>query len=143
MAIANSQIIVVHQACTSGLIFLHLPCEVVRISLRLCSTLRSIFTLLYCDHLLFTMRALTEPELRSVLEKLTIYVGSAVKELLTNDSSKSDRWVFRLSGNRVHYVALSLANLATAIPRDNLLACGICLGRSLMPFQFRFRTCEG
>ncbi|KAH8690194.1 60S ribosome subunit biogenesis protein NIP7 [Talaromyces proteolyticus] len=86
------------------------------------------------------MRSLTEQELRSVLEKLTVYVSSSVKELLTNldgASSKPDRYVFRLSQGRVYYLRLSLANLATSISRDNLLACGTCLGRFTKSGKFR------
>ncbi|EAU38851.1 60S ribosome subunit biogenesis protein NIP7 [Aspergillus terreus NIH2624] len=85
------------------------------------------------------MRPLTEQELRTVLEKLTVYVGSSVKDLLTptDSSGKPDRWVFRLAQSRVYFVRLSLANLATSIARENLLSCGTCLGRFTKSGKFR------
>jgi 60S ribosome subunit biogenesis protein NIP7 len=78
------------------------------------------------------MRALTEDELRTVLKKLANYAGPSLKDLLAplDDSSKADRYVFRLSKSRVYYVRLSLANLATAVARNNLLSCGTCLGKN-------------
>lgn len=84
------------------------------------------------------MRSLTESELRVVLEKLTSFIGSSVKEILLpfDTSSKSDRNVFRLSHSRVYLVPLSLANLATSIPRRNLLSCGTCLGMSSLIVKF-------
>ncbi|KAE8353757.1 hypothetical protein BDV28DRAFT_132533 [Aspergillus coremiiformis] len=88
------------------------------------------------------MRPLTEPELRAVLEKLTVYVHSSVKDLLLplDNSSKPDRFVFRLSQSRVYYVRLSIANLATSIPRDQLLSCGTCLGRFTKSGKFRLHV---
>lgn len=76
------------------------------------------------------MRPLTEPEMQAVFEKLAIYAGTSMKDLLTpaDASSKPDRYVFRLCKNSVFYVRLSLANLATAVAREKLLSCGICLG---------------
>ncbi|PYI05146.1 60S ribosome subunit biogenesis protein NIP7 [Aspergillus sclerotiicarbonarius CBS 121057] len=86
------------------------------------------------------MRALTEPEFRTVLEKLAIYTHSSLKEIvgaLENSTSGPDRYVFRLSNNRVYHVPLSIANLATSIPRAQLLSCGICLGRFTKTNKFR------
>lgn len=92
----------------------------------------SIFLPIRKNHITVIMRPLTEQELRTVLEKLTVYVGSSVKDLLTptDSSGKPDRWVFRLAQSRVYFVRLSLANLATSIARENLLSCGTCLGES-------------
>ena len=76
------------------------------------------------------MRPLTEPEKRTVFSKLANYAGPSLKDLFApTDASKPDHHVFRLSGSRVYYVRLSLANLATSVPRDKLLSCGTCMGR--------------
>ncbi|KGQ12813.1 60S ribosome subunit biogenesis protein nip7 [Beauveria bassiana D1-5] len=75
------------------------------------------------------MRPLTEQETKTLFEKLANYTGSSLKNLIAplDDSPNADRYVFRLQGNRVYYVLLSVANLATSIQRDNLLSLGICL----------------
>ncbi len=76
------------------------------------------------------MRPLTEQETKTLFEKLANYTGASLKNLIAplDDSPKADRYVFRLQGNRVFYVLLSTANLATSMARDNLLSLGICLG---------------
>lgn len=76
------------------------------------------------------MRPLTEPETQTLFEKLAGYTGSSLKNLIMplDDSPNADRYVFRLSNSRVYYVRLSIANLATSVPRDKLLSLGICLG---------------
>lgn len=76
------------------------------------------------------MRPLTEPETKTLFEKLANYTGSSLKNLITplDDTPNSDRYVFRMQRNRVYYVLLSIANLATSIARDNLLSLGTCLG---------------
>lgn len=76
------------------------------------------------------MRPLTEQETKTLFEKLANYTGSSLKNLIAplDDSPNADRYVFRLQGNRVYYVLLSTANLATSMARDNLLSLGICLG---------------
>ena len=80
------------------------------------------------------MRPLTEPEMRTVFSKLANYAGPSLKDLFTpaDPASKPDHHVFRLSGSRVYYVRLSLANLATSVPRDKLLSCGTCMGRQFL-----------
>ncbi|KAF4582822.1 60S ribosome subunit biogenesis protein NIP7 [Ophiocordyceps camponoti-floridani] len=77
------------------------------------------------------MRPLTEPETRTVLNKLANYAGPSLKDLFAplDKSEKPDHHVLRLSRSRVYYVRLSLANLATSVARDKLLSCGTCLGR--------------
>lgn len=79
------------------------------------------------------MRALTEPETKTLFEKLAGYTGRSLQSLLTDtatgDKGEPDRYVFRVQGNRVYYVRESLANLATSVARDNLLSLGTCLGK--------------
>lgn len=81
------------------------------------------------------MRALTEQETQTLFTKLAEYTGSSLKNLIAplDNSPNADRYVFRLSHNRCYYVRLSLANLATSIPRDNLLSLGICMGMYIQP----------
>lgn len=78
------------------------------------------------------MRPLTEQETKTLFEKLANYTGSSLKNLIAplDDSPNSDRYVFRMQKNRVYYVLLSVANLATSVSRDNLLSLGTCLGTS-------------
>src|SRR5207247_549071 len=45
--------------------------------------------------------------------------------------------VFRLHASRVYFLRLSIANLATSIPRPNLLALGTCLGKFTKTGKFR------
>ncbi|XDG00699.1 hypothetical protein ABKA04_000314 [Annulohypoxylon sp. FPYF3050] len=75
------------------------------------------------------MRPLTEPETKVLFEKLANYTGNSLKNLIAplDDSPDADRYVFRLNRDRVYYVLLSVANLATSISRDNLASLGICL----------------
>ncbi|BCS28146.1 ribosome biosynthesis protein NIP7 [Aspergillus puulaauensis] len=85
------------------------------------------------------MRALTEQETQTLFTKLAEYTGSSLKNLIAplDNSPNADRYVFRLSHNRCYYVRLSLANLATSIPRDNLLSLGICMGKFTKTGKFR------
>lgn len=76
------------------------------------------------------MRPLTEKETQTLFEKLANYTGNSLKNLIAplDDSPDADRYVFRLHRDRVYYVRLSIANLATSIARDKLLSLGTCLG---------------
>ncbi len=76
------------------------------------------------------MRPLTEQETKVLFEKLANYTGNSLKNLIAplDDSPDADRYVFRLNRDRVYYVLLSVANLATSVARDNLASLGICLG---------------
>lgn len=40
-----------------------------------------------------------------------------------------DQYVFRVQKDRIYYVLLSIANLATSVSRDRLLSVGTCLGK--------------
>lgn len=87
------------------------------------------------------MRPLTEQETKTLFEKLANYTGASLKNLIAplDDSPNADRYVFRLQGNRVFYVLLSTANLATSMARDNLLSLGICLGTCILCYCHRKR----
>lgn len=76
------------------------------------------------------MRPLTEQETQTLFNKLASYMGSSLKNLIAplDNSPDADRYVFRMIKDRVYYVRLSVANLATSIARDKLLSIGICLG---------------
>ncbi len=76
------------------------------------------------------MRPLTEQESKTLFTKLANYTGSSLKNLIAplDDSPNADRFVFRLVKDRVYYVRLSIANLATSIAREKLLSLGTCIG---------------
>ncbi len=89
------------------------------------------------------MRPLTETETQTLFRKLADYTGPSLKNLIAplDDSPDADRYVFRLGhGQRVYYVRLSLANLATSVARDKLLSLGVSLGMwRLFPVPSLFR----
>ncbi|KAH8157709.1 hypothetical protein CIB48_g10536 [Xylaria polymorpha] len=74
------------------------------------------------------MRPLTEQETKVLFEKLANYTTD-LKPLIAplSGAPDADRYVFRLIKDRVYYVLLSIANLATSVARDNLASVGICL----------------
>jgi UPF0113 Pre-PUA domain len=82
------------------------------------------------------MRALTEEETKIVFTKLANYTGRSLNQLI-QPPDDNERYVFRVQGSRVHYVRLSVANLATSVARDNLLSLGICLGKFTKTMKFR------
>lgn len=77
------------------------------------------------------MRPLTEKETQTLFTKLAGYTGNSLKNLIAplDNGPDADRYVFRLQKDRVYYVRLSIANLATSIARDKLLSLGTCLGK--------------
>ncbi|KAL2123403.1 hypothetical protein VTJ04DRAFT_3858 [Mycothermus thermophilus] len=81
------------------------------------------------------MRPLTDQEMKTVLDKLANYM-SDLKSLIA-PLEDGDRYVFRLQHNRVYYVKLSIANLATCVSRDALLSLGTCLGKMTKSGKFR------
>lgn len=86
------------------------------------------------------MRPLTEPETKTLFDKLANYTGRSLTNLISppsTGSNPSDRYVFRLQDSRVYYLPLSLANLATSVARDNLLSIGTCLGKFTKTGKFR------
>lgn len=76
------------------------------------------------------MRPLTETETQTLFKKLASFAGPSLKNLIAplHNSPQSDRFVFRLHRDRIYYVRLSHANLASSIARDKLLSLGTCLG---------------
>ncbi|KAK2786322.1 ribosome biosynthesis protein nip7 [Onygenales sp. PD_12] len=94
------------------------------------------------------MRALTETETQTLFSKLANYTGRSLNNLIAppttstdgtanSDPSANDRHVFRLHASRVYYVRLSIANLATSVPRDSLLSLGTCIGKFTKTGKFR------
>ncbi|KAI9679673.1 MAG: ribosome biosynthesis protein nip7 [Trizodia sp. TS-e1964] len=86
------------------------------------------------------MRPLTEPETETLFKKLANYTGNSLSTLLTSTeggTSASDRHVFRIQNQRVYYVRLSLANLATSVARANLLSLGTAIGKFTKTGKFR------
>ncbi|PGH23772.1 hypothetical protein AJ80_02202 [Polytolypa hystricis UAMH7299] len=87
------------------------------------------------------MRALTETETKTLFDKLANYTGRSLNNLIapptSEDENSNDRYVFRLHGSRVYYVRLSIANIATSIPRDSLLSLGTCIGKFTKTGKFR------
>ena len=83
------------------------------------------------------MRPLTDQETKTLFEKLANYTGRSLSNIITNTDSSHDRYVFRLQNNRVYYVRLSMANLATSVARTNLLSLGTCLGKFTKTGKFR------
>ncbi|OLN93905.1 60S ribosome subunit biogenesis protein NIP7 [Colletotrichum chlorophyti] len=88
------------------------------------------------------MRPLTEKETETLFNKLASYMGSSLKNLIAplDNSPDADRYVFRMIRDRVYYVRLSVANLATSIARDKLLSIGICLGKFTKTGKFRLHV---
>ncbi|CAF3440972.1 ribosome biosynthesis protein nip7 [Fusarium graminearum] len=88
------------------------------------------------------MRPLTEKETQTLFEKLANYTGGSLKNLIAplDDSPNADRYVFRLVRDRVFYVRLSIANLATSIAREKLLSLGTCLGKFTKTGKFRLHV---
>ena len=87
----------------------------------------------YRRRLVPKMRPLTESETQTLFAKLANYAGGSIKQLIAplDDSPNADRYVFRMIRDRVYYVRLSVANMATSVARDKLLSLGICLGSYL------------
>ncbi len=80
------------------------------------------------------MRPLTEPETKILFTKLASYTGDSLKNLIA-PMDDGDRWVFRLHKDRIYYVRLSIANLATAVARDRLLSLGVVsAGDYMLPY---------
>ncbi|KAI9898621.1 hypothetical protein N3K66_006981 [Trichothecium roseum] len=88
------------------------------------------------------MRPLTDAETETVFKKLADYTGPSLKNLIApvDSSPNADRHVFRISGDRVFYVLLSLANLATSVARDKLLSLGICIGKFTKTKKFKLHV---
>ncbi|TDZ23734.1 60S ribosome subunit biogenesis protein NIP7 [Colletotrichum sidae] len=88
------------------------------------------------------MRPLTEQETQTLFNKLASYMGSSLKNLIAplDNGPDADRYVFRMIKDRVYYVRLSVANIATSIAREKLLSIGICLGKFTKTGKFRLHV---
>ncbi|KAJ5674549.1 uncharacterized protein N7477_004483 [Penicillium maclennaniae] len=87
------------------------------------------------------MRQLTEEETKTLFSKLAHYTGRSLNSLVA-PTDGGPQMVFRLQGSRVYYMPLSIANLATSIPRDNLLSAGTQIGKFTKTGKFRLNlTC--
>ena len=83
------------------------------------------------------MRPLTEEETKTLFAKLASYIGRNITHLIDRPD---DPHVFRLHKDRVYYVAQHIANLATSLPRQNLLSLGTCLGKFSKSGKFRLHV---
>jgi 60S ribosome subunit biogenesis protein NIP7 len=100
------------------------------------------------------MRPLTEPETKTLFEKLANYTGSSLSQLLlptgpvpssttsapkskAGAAAKEDRHVFRVQKDRVYYVRESVSNFAVSVSRDKLLSLGTCIGKFTKTGKFR------
>lgn len=109
------------------------------------------------------MRQLTEEETKTLFSKLANYTGRSLNSLVA-PTDGGPQMVFRLQGSRVrschdaqlpcgilslliqssqvYYMPLAIANLATSIPRDNLLSAGTQMGKFTKTGKFRLNlTC--
>ncbi|KAJ5313473.1 uncharacterized protein N7443_000357 [Penicillium atrosanguineum] len=87
------------------------------------------------------MRQLTEEETKTLFSKLAHYTGRSLNSLVA-PTDGGPQMVFRLQGSRVYYMPLAIANLATSIPRDNLLSAGTQMGKFTKTGKFRLNlTC--
>jgi 60S ribosome subunit biogenesis protein NIP7 len=109
------------------------------------------------------MRQLTEEETKTLFSKLAHYTGRSLNSLIA-PTDGGQQMVFRLQGSRVrpchnaqwpcgilclltqgfqvYYMPLAIANLATSIPRDNLLSAGTQMGKFTKTGKFRLNlTC--
>jgi len=81
------------------------------------------------------MRPLSEDEVKTLFSKLAGYTGRSLNNLIA--PMENEKYVFRIQGSRVYYVKESVANLATSIPRANLLSLGTCIGKFTKSGKFR------
>eukprot|EP00815_Leptocylindrus_aporus_P008500 CAMPEP_0116068856 /NCGR_PEP_ID=MMETSP0322-20121206/11920_1 /TAXON_ID=163516 /ORGANISM="Leptocylindrus danicus var. apora, Strain B651" /LENGTH=180 /DNA_ID=CAMNT_0003556067 /DNA_START=42 /DNA_END=587 /DNA_ORIENTATION=+ len=82
------------------------------------------------------MRPLTEEETKLVFQKLDIFIGRSIEKLINHPV---ERHCFRLHSNRVFYISESVMKAACSVSRDNLMACGTCLGRFSKSGKFRLQ----
>jgi hypothetical protein len=62
------------------------------------------------------MRPLTEPETKTLFEKLATYCGKGISNLIADPSSASDRYVFRIQVFIVSYLVCTLFDSAIGQP---------------------------
>jgi len=85
------------------------------------------------------MRPLTDDELRVFFEKLQLFLGDEVSQLIDRQDEPHS---FRLINDRVYYISESQMKIASNIARDNLLAVGTCFGKFTKSGKFKLHiTC--
>jgi 60S ribosome subunit biogenesis protein NIP7 len=85
------------------------------------------------------MRPLTDEELRTLFEKLQVYIGQNIKKLIDRTDEPH---TFRVIKDRVYYLSEHQMRLATNISREKLLSIGTCFGKFTKSGKFRLHvTC--
>lgn len=85
------------------------------------------------------MRPLTDEEMKTLFEKLQIYIGKNIAKLYDRDD---EPYTFRLLKDRVFYLSETQMRLATNIGREKLMSIGTCFGRFTKSGKFRLHvTC--
>lgn len=85
------------------------------------------------------MRPLTDEELRTLFEKLQVYIGQNIKKLIDRTDEPH---TFRIIKDRVYYLSEIQMRLATNISREKLLSIGTCFGKFTKGGKFRLHiTC--
>lgn len=82
------------------------------------------------------MRPLTDEETKSLLEKLTKYIGENTKLLIDRPDGS---YCFRLHKDRIYYVKEEIMKKATNIGRGNLVCFGTCFGRFSKAGKFKLQ----
>lgn len=77
------------------------------------------------------MRPLTEEETKTLLEKLSKYIGKNIVQLTEGECC------LRLHKDRVYYVSESIMNKAVCIGRNELCSLGMCFGKFSKSGKFR------
>lgn len=84
------------------------------------------------------MRPLTEEETKTLFLKLSEYIGRNIEKMINRND---ERHCLRLlKGDRVYYVSESLQKTGLSISRENLLHCGVCLGKFTKSGKFRLHV---
>jgi 60S ribosome subunit biogenesis protein NIP7 len=86
------------------------------------------------------MRPLTDDELRTLFDKLQIYISPESLKILIDRPDAPH--TFRLIKDRVYYLAEKAMRFATNIGRDQLMSIGTCFGKFSKAGKFRLHvTC--
>ncbi|KAH0488058.1 MAG: hypothetical protein KVP17_003924 [Porospora cf. gigantea B] len=80
------------------------------------------------------MRVLKEAETRKVFEKLAKFMGDKLFSLLDRPDGKH---CFRLVNQKVYYCREDLAKIASCVPKKNVVALGVLLGKFTKGDNFR------
>ncbi|EZA54977.1 hypothetical protein DMN91_008954 [Ooceraea biroi] len=80
------------------------------------------------------MKQLSEERTKLVLEKLTKYIGTNVKNLIDRSDGM---YCFREKSDRVYYVSEKVLSLANNVGPDQLLSFGTCFGKFTKSGKFK------